>query len=294
MPRNRPRGFTLIELLVVIAIIAILAAILFPVFAQAREKARQSSCISNAKQMALATLQYVQDYDETFPFGYGTNGSVWNTSGGVPFVGDTPANWRTANANWVGGMSQYWSNAVQPYTKNFGVVLCPSASTVLDLGGVQAAGQPGPVSQSLTYNGLLQGFPLAGATAPTTVPLVTESFGKGNLKGFQAPNPFLRCQANNLPCVYISSASGCSAANNGQTSNWFGFIARAGVHGNGQTFGYLDGHVKYKVFSLGIQAPGLTDPLHEPWARYDANGFPSAVWKDSCHVYYFRPDVELP
>jgi prepilin-type N-terminal cleavage/methylation domain-containing protein/prepilin-type processing-associated H-X9-DG protein len=64
--RRRP-AFTLIELLVVIAIIAILAAILFPVFAQAREKARQATCISNLKQMASATLMYAQDYDESFP-----------------------------------------------------------------------------------------------------------------------------------------------------------------------------------------------------------------------------------
>src|SRR5450432_3185412 len=66
--RQRRQAFTLIELLVVIAIIAILAAILFPVFAQAREKARQTSCLSNNKQYALATLMYVQDYDETMPY----------------------------------------------------------------------------------------------------------------------------------------------------------------------------------------------------------------------------------
>ena len=64
---GRKRGFTLIELLVVIAIIAILAAILFPVFAQAREKARQTACLSNAKQIGTAVMLYAQDYDESFP-----------------------------------------------------------------------------------------------------------------------------------------------------------------------------------------------------------------------------------
>lgn len=67
-PLQSRSGFTLIELLVVIAIIAILAAILFPVFAQAREKARSASCLSNTKQLGLGLVMYVQDYDETFPY----------------------------------------------------------------------------------------------------------------------------------------------------------------------------------------------------------------------------------
>ncbi|MEN6545828.1 MAG: DUF1559 domain-containing protein, partial [Armatimonadia bacterium] len=71
------RGFTRIEWLVVIAIIAILAAILFPVFAKAREKARQSSCLSNLKQMGLAALSYAQDYDEMFMYGSYPGTCAW-------------------------------------------------------------------------------------------------------------------------------------------------------------------------------------------------------------------------
>jgi prepilin-type N-terminal cleavage/methylation domain-containing protein len=70
------KGFTLIELLVVIAIIAILAAILFPVFSQARDKARQTTCLSNAKQVGLAVMQYQQDYDEFYPSAQKRNGNI--------------------------------------------------------------------------------------------------------------------------------------------------------------------------------------------------------------------------
>ncbi|MEO7717837.1 MAG: DUF1559 domain-containing protein [Capsulimonas sp.] len=94
------KGFTLIELLVVIAIIAILAAILFPVFAQAREKARQSTCASNLKQMGLANLQYSQDYDEMSIVGYGDDGSkdedYWYYTI-MPYVSSAKGNIATIN-----------------------------------------------------------------------------------------------------------------------------------------------------------------------------------------------------
>lgn len=97
-------GFTLIELLVVIAIIAILAAILFPVFARARENARRASCQSNLKQLGLSIAQYTQDYDESYMVGSS--------------IGDWPCAQSYAAFNWP--------QILQPYIKNVGVFVCPS------------------------------------------------------------------------------------------------------------------------------------------------------------------------
>lgn len=111
---NRVRnGFTLIELLVVIAIIAILAAILFPVFAQARESARQTSCLSNTKQVGLGILQYVQDYDEHFP--------LWAYDTPPPANGTPDQPWGVWKNVRTG-----WEKQVQPYVKNIQIFHCPS------------------------------------------------------------------------------------------------------------------------------------------------------------------------
>ncbi len=108
------RGFTLIELLVVIAIIAILAAILFPVFARAREKARQTSCLSNLKQMGLAGLMYVQDYDEL----------MFRTNNNVGAVGL----YLLPNGQPSNSVNMLWPYQIFPYVKNAQVYDCPSYS----------------------------------------------------------------------------------------------------------------------------------------------------------------------
>lgn len=106
-------GFTLIELLVVIAIIAILAAILFPVFAQAREKARSISCISNLKQCGLGSAMYTQDYDEQIiPEWLNLSNATVGTYNG------TVRDW-----------ARFWPERIQPYVKNYGVTTCPDAPT---------------------------------------------------------------------------------------------------------------------------------------------------------------------
>ena len=88
---ERKHGFTLIELLVVIAIIAILAAILFPVFAQARERARMSACVSNMRQIGTAVMMYAQDYDETFPYVRFHGETATGREGARPTSGRTPS-----------------------------------------------------------------------------------------------------------------------------------------------------------------------------------------------------------
>ncbi|MCW3058817.1 MAG: prepilin-type N-terminal cleavage/methylation domain, partial [Capsulimonas sp.] len=117
----RQSAFTLIELLVVIAIIAILAAILFPVFAKAREKARQISCASNQKQLGLGLIQYVQDYDESYPMGREDKGF----SGG-------------------------WAHFVGPYVKSRGIFRCPDDPEA-DYNGAPPAGSVGWVWTEVSY-----------------------------------------------------------------------------------------------------------------------------------------------
>jgi prepilin-type N-terminal cleavage/methylation domain-containing protein/prepilin-type processing-associated H-X9-DG protein len=151
-------GFTLIELLVVIAIIAILAAILFPVFAQARAKARQSSCLSNEKQIALAIIQYQQDYDETLPLA----------------TIDIAAATNIYEASWV--------STVQPYAKNLGIFVCPDAPyDALDGTPSENPADSGPISNVFsTATRKNMGGPTVSYGIPTRLEVVDGVRSKTN------------------------------------------------------------------------------------------------------------------
>jgi prepilin-type N-terminal cleavage/methylation domain-containing protein/prepilin-type processing-associated H-X9-DG protein len=147
---KRKTAFTLIELLVVIAIIAILAAILFPVFAQAREKARQGNCLSNVKNLSTAILMYSQDYDEHMPAGSRT----------------------------IDGTGIRWGGQIQPYVKNLKIFTCPSASQFT------YGGQSGPTG-GYGYNACgLNNHSLAEIAKPV------ETIMLGDSCGVQNTNPF--------------------------------------------------------------------------------------------------------
>jgi prepilin-type N-terminal cleavage/methylation domain-containing protein len=168
--RKSFRAFTLIELLVVIAIIAILAAILFPVFAQAREKARQASCASNERQIGLAILAYVQDYDETFP--PASYMDPTNTS---------PTPWMHIVDPYVKG--GYPERAADSGNKKFSIYVCPSFNPAL-IGdrpshsyAVNRLLMPSYINEAFPVWGVEPVKTLAAVQAPAQVVLATEAAG---------------------------------------------------------------------------------------------------------------------
>ncbi|MEN6643069.1 MAG: DUF1559 domain-containing protein [Armatimonadia bacterium] len=216
------RGFTLIELLVVIAIIAILAAILFPVFAKAREKARQSSCLSNVKQLALATLSYAQDYDECFPL------AVY--PGSPPRLQTNPSLPGSLYKSDAGGIIDYlicWMDLISPYVKNTQVFACPSGK------------RSQPDEPYYGYNANLSRFSIS-------YPAIPLSLGAVN-------NPSQCILLLDYACAQGVYALGASGGNDWVWAESWPWSA---PHNDGVNCAFVDGHAKW----LGRRASGLYRP----------------------------------
>jgi prepilin-type N-terminal cleavage/methylation domain-containing protein/prepilin-type processing-associated H-X9-DG protein len=244
------RGFTLIELLVVIAIIAILAAILFPVFAQAREKARQTQCLSNLKQTGTGLMMYSQDYDEWNPPMRNVADSDWRD------------NWQDFNNPNLAGQTPNFLGSLSPYIKNNQVFGCPSAPNE----SVTAAQIPTALSRSSYLgNAVVMHRTIASIPNPSEIVYLQELF---NARGMA----FLR------PRV----------ANTGRTVyKWWYFPRNAGVnndiwnytavHMNGGNVLFCDGHAKHlNVKYMRSTLFGLLpDKGIEPGSAYDQNWTPA-------------------
>ena len=243
-------GFTLIELLVVIAIIAILAAILFPVFAKVREKARQISCLSNMKQLGLGFAQYTQDNDETFPVNGGDHGT--------------------------GTLGEGWAGQIYPYVKSAGVFTCPDDNTLPgQAGGVAEPSQFDEVVISYAMNlnlnrtdtGDLNGYPnpgpvISAETAPASTVLLNEVSGitaDVQTQGESADASGFHLTAN-IPFSPVDNGTGavypyfwciCDArafiGGYAATGNLGGETGTGGParHTNGSNFLLCDGHSKW-------------------------------------------------
>lgn len=298
----RTKAFTLIELLVVIAIIAILAAILFPVFAQAKDAAKKTQTISNAKSIGTALILYTDSSDDSFPlqasFNSATNSWRWNTPVQTPlgWTGDSRLNPATRQAE----DSIMWSNSILPYSKSGAIYELAGASRQYDwpITGV-AAGRP--FKMGFTYNGLLHALTSTAAASPASLPLVWNGNGRQNVTGFAYSQPALKCDQINTPsCAYnpgrhpqtglpgqggtlfwINGCEGKPSDANGPTHK---------VHGDDAIMVYADSHVK--PFKVGMTVrPGDTNVNVDPNTKYYAGGrCAQSHWWDQSHPWLFRPD----
>jgi len=271
---RRPRtAFTLIELLVVIAIIAILAAILFPVFAQAREKARAITCVSNAKQIGLGWLMYAQDYDEILPM----------------------INVHRLDATSGQVVKEYWIELIYPYVKNGGTVHLDSGQTASGPGAVKGATiyvcpdytREPPASDEA--GNLLSNYPF-GYDPTGQYPLL--SFGVNGYAtlaswdvddttgAVDAPPGALASFAEPANFVMLAENKGCCSDVYGGYGDSTVFAQR---HTNGSTILLMDGHVKW------FRAP---HPLYgqDPPVTIDGNPVIESSGSSVCNDKRSRPN----
>ena len=244
-------GFTLIELLVVIAIIAILASILFPVFARARENARRSSCSSNLKQLGLATIQYVQDYDEKYP----------------PIQDLARTETPPDGIFWSGTAGWYWPQILHPYHKSIDVFRCPSIAPFGETPGLVPRppifAQYGGNANILTTSapGLSSSVIRAAANTYlliefgyyTADPAATKVPGTGGNNTQYLPG----INEAGVSCSPVSAA----------TNRPYMRDCLTGRHFGGVNVAYADGHVKWHKSSVVLtEANAFNNTTHPPSA----------------------------
>jgi prepilin-type N-terminal cleavage/methylation domain-containing protein len=300
MTHRSRSGFTLIELLVVIAIIAILAAILFPVFAQAKAAAKKNAALSNLKQTGTAGIMYASDFDDTLPFAMIRNSAGnWQPN----LLAEVPVDWRiTAPATWE-RHSVFWANSLMPYMKNKDMLAINGVSDV----NQTAVPQPGktPTRVGIIMNGLVHTLPMGMIIQPSTVPMFWYGIGNVNYKGQMVSTPALRCAGPNA-CLFNSTSFPDDTNGSGSQfgSWWTAPPTETKTHRSftaGTLFVRSDTSAKY--LRIGVDGGGnITNYLTDPFSTYDASVKGTLytgcrpTGSDATVPYYwcyFRPDLEL-
>jgi len=228
METRKPKGFTLIELLVVIAIIAILAAILFPVFARARDKAIATACLNNVKQQAMGMMMYLQDYDGVFP------DYVCRLSYNGP-----PRDWTVVP--WSAYMWPPWSVAIEPYVKNIGIFKDPAQSVAM-LWHYDFCTFKDPVWGDINTN------PYAGAIDRR----------RANLAGVAEGNIVSPAEKPKIACIYpnMHGEEGIGGNNRYWSGNAIAYVTNTA---------YCDGHAKAVTNTTSVEYWYTADKY---WGRY--------------------------
>ena len=322
------RAFTLIELLVVIAIIAILAAILFPVFAQAKEAAKKTATLSNFKQSGTASIIYSADNDDNFPLSHGSDANGLNR---WCFLHRVPAGWE---ANGVHNIEprksqdgQMVLSSIQPYMKNLDLLSQNGITVVTQAGaGYNLPGNTARARVGIAYNGLLHGWSATAVAQPSKTPLYSATMFKQNRDGFGISSPNLWCDSpSGGPCRFNPSGppqagyngSGlCGYGDPGPYGYvWWGFgpasVMTTWIYGRG--LHYVSTDTSARLLQVG-DLPKW--PLHavnvnsNPWSAFDPAGVPgSPYWMTDCmapgvnkstasstnpfYAGFYRPDSEF-
>lgn len=248
MSQRAGRGFTLIELLVVIAIIAVLAAILFPVFAQAREKARSIACMSNMKQIGISVQMYIQDSDEQLFFRPANSSArVGSGRSGVVIT------------NTIAYDQAQWWNLLMPYVKSNGVFSCPD-DPVKPLS--PDANGSSTIPRSYVASCTAENLTLAQVDNPASTIVITEKWGyvdngigatgtKVSSETWMEPFDGDECQAGSD----VNSSGGCTDAQPGYP---VGMVKMANWHQGGMNSAFFDGHAQWLRPTTIWQSADLT------------------------------------
>lgn len=309
------KAFTLIELLVVIAIIAILAAILFPVFAQAKEAAKKTQALSNVKQTGTAVNIYLADYDDAFPLSMRYNSAIGEWWWGA--LTAVPNGWTTAGARNVeprrSEEGAVVHNSLQPYMKNYGLFEAPGVAQY-NAGGTQAPGEKNPANVWGIYNGQMHGFSGTAVNQISNVPVFWGGMMKWNIRGFHISVPELNCTAvgpNVGPCLFNSGGQPQAGVSGAYGYNWYwlGTAMRSGyttwVYGRGMPMVMADSSAKMVIMSAPNFPAYAENANNQPFSQFDPTGVPGApYWMTDCvapgatkgtmpyYAAFFRPDKD--
>jgi len=310
------KAFTLIELLVVIAIIAILAAILFPVFAQAKDAAKKTANISQFKQVGISMLIYNGDFDDRFPIAYNAQTDGLLRTWPIYASTDYPA---PVRANFAWQFDVQWANSTMPYRKNTQISEIVAAPAVpVNFGNVTFVNKPANIGQ--TFNGLLSTYSGSALDNPSSVPLIWAGLGKVNVTGLAHVNPMLWCgivpkASGQRPGMSCQFAPGGLPNPNGDTSTFQGgvqvtFTDASGnppthwLHSQGTIIVRSDTSAKFIRIGMGTPTASNGNPFGDPWSRYTTanNGTPTgnyfgctvsagaASLSNPIYPCFFRPD----